>query len=113
MFVSAWGELRMRSSSGAQRAPAIESDRQVCQANDTSVGDALADICKLVLWPDDTAAHLAAAIQRATPPTECSVRQAERYLGGQCDWSGAAQAVIISEILKRRGVRNVKVVPRR
>jgi hypothetical protein len=38
---------------------------------------------------------------------------AERYLGGHCDWSGDAVAAIMSEILKRRGMRNFKVLPKR
>jgi hypothetical protein len=38
---------------------------------------------------------------------------AERYLGGQCEWSGDATAAIIAEILKRRAMRNVKIVSKR
>jgi hypothetical protein len=96
----------MRSVSGAQHAPAIEIDRQASREDDRFVGDALAGICKLILWPENTAAYLAAA-------AKCSTRQAERFLGGHCEWSGAAQAAVITEVLNRRGMRNVKIVPRR
>ena len=84
----------------------IESDRQIWRETDTSVGDVLSDIAKRTLWPENTAAHVAAV-------AKCSVRQAERFLGGHCEWSGDAVAAIISEILNRRKMRNVKITPRR
>lgn len=84
---------------------ASESGRQLRRQADTSVGDVLTDIAKRVLWPENTAAHIAAAAR-------CSVRQAERCLGGHCDWSGDAVAAIIGEIVKRRGMRNIKIKPR-
>ena len=84
---------------------AREIDRQTCRSDDTSVGDVLSDIAKRVLWPQNTAAHLAAV-------TKCSVRQAERFLAGQCEWSGAAIAATVSEILRRYSMRNVKIRPR-
>lgn len=96
----------MRSVSAAAREAAIENDRQESRETDTSVGDVLADIAKQVLWPENTAPSLATACG-------CSVRQAERFLGGHCEWSGDAVAAIMSEILLRKGMRNVKVAPRR
>lgn len=65
------------------------------------VGSVLADIAA-TLWPKATAPNLAAA-------AKCEVRTAERYLGGQRDWSGDAIAAIVSEILRRHSMRNVKV----
>jgi hypothetical protein len=81
---------------------AFESGRQLRRETDTSVGDVLTDIAKRILWPENTAAHIAVAAR-------CSVRQAERCLGGHCEWSGDAVAAIIGEIVKRRGMRNVKI----
>lgn len=95
----------MRSSLGTAPARAIETVRQDWRETDTSVGDVLANIAKLVLWPENTAPSLAAACG-------CSVRQAERFLGGHCEWSGDAVAAIMAEILKRRGMRNVRVKAR-
>jgi len=95
----------MRSSSAVLRAGAIEIDRQEWRTPDTSVGDVLSDIAKQVLWPENTAPFLAAACG-------CSVRQAERFLGGHCEWSGDATAAVISEILARKKMRNVKVTAR-
>ena len=69
------------------------------------VGDVLSEIAS-TLWPTNTAPHIAAAVG-------CSVRAAERYLGGQREWSGDALAVIVEEIAKRHRMRNVCVVARR
>lgn len=69
------------------------------------VGSVLADIAR-TLWPENTAPGIAAACG-------CSVRAAERYLGGQREWSGDAIAAIVAEIMRRHGARNVKVVPKR
>lgn len=85
---------------------ARETDRQACRETDTSVGDVLSDIAKFVLWPENTAPNLAAACG-------CSVRQAERILGGHCDWSGDATAAVIAEILLRKKMRNVRVTARK
>lgn len=76
----------------------------------TSVGDILSDIAKRILWPENTAPCLASAVEKAGG--KCSVRQAERYLGGHCEWSGDAVAAIVGEILRRRGTRNVRVMAR-
>lgn len=101
----------MRSSSGAQHALASETARQESRPTDRFVGDALSDICKLILWPENTAPHLAAAIEKFSGES-CSIRTAERYLGGHSDWSSDAQAAIITEILKRKGMRNARVISR-
>lgn len=69
------------------------------------VGSVLSDIAS-ALWPANTAANIAALVG-------CSVRAAERYLGGQRDWSGDAIAAIVTEILRRHSMRNVKIIPKR
>lgn len=79
--------------------------RQQCRQTDVSVGDILSEIAKRILWPENTAAHLAAA-------SSCSVRQAERFLGGHSEWSGDATAAIVAEILHRKRIRNVRVAAR-
>ena len=94
-----------RISAAAART-ATEIGRQDCRDKDAPLGDVLAEIAREVLWPKNTAPHLAALCC-------CSVRTAERYLGGECDWSGDAIAAIVSEILRRHSMRNVKIVPRR
>src|SRR5690348_9022045 len=100
----------MGTTSAVPRVGTIESDRQPSRETDTSVGDVLTDIAKLVLWPKNTAPSLAALIEESGG--KCSVRQAERYLGGH-EWSGDAVAAVMSEILKRRGMRNVRVMARK
>jgi Meiotically up-regulated gene 113 len=55
-------------------------------------------ICRL-LWPTRAAEHLA-------EESKCSVRQAERFLGGHSDWSGDAIGAVVAEILKRHAMRN-------
>jgi hypothetical protein len=65
------------------------------------VGDVISEIAS-TLWPTNTAPNIAALCG-------CSVRAAERYLGGQREWSGDAIAAIVGEILKRHGMRNVRV----
>jgi hypothetical protein len=90
-------------SVGPQRA-ASESERAIVDDDEQlfgAVGSVLSSIAR-TLWPSKTAAHLAAA-------TNCSVRAAEMYLAGDRDWSGDAIAAIVSEILKRHSMRNVKV----
>lgn len=75
------------------------------QNTDHMVESVLAEISK-TLWPTNTAPSLAALCG-------CSVRAAERYLGGQREWSGDAIAVIVTEILRRHSMRNVKIIPKR
>jgi hypothetical protein len=91
----------MHGTSRVPRSGTTETVRQDWRETDISVGDVLSDIAKQILWPECTAANLAAACG-------CSVRQAERYLGGH-EWSGDAISVVVSEILKRHAMRNVKV----
>ena len=67
-------------------------------------GACLADVAR-TLWPSKTAAHIAAA-------AGCSERAAEFYLAGEREWSGDALAAIVSEILKRHAMRNVRIVKR-
>ncbi len=96
----------MRALSAEPREAATKNVRHERRAADTSVGDdVLSNIAKHILWPENTAPALAAVCG-------CSTRMAERYLGGHCEWSGDAIAAIVAEILKRRGMRNVKVVSR-
>lgn len=83
----------------------MESGRQDCLEPDRFVGREISSICKLVLWTENTAPHVAAAVG-------CSVRQAERYLSNH-NWSGDALAAIVSEILRRHSMRNVRVTARR
>lgn len=64
----------------------------------------MGDLARL-LWPAKTAAKLAAA-------SGCTERAAEFYLAGDRDWSGDAITAIVSEILKRHSMRNVKVTKR-
>lgn len=80
---------------------ARETVRPLGRHTDQMVGSVLADIAR-TLWPEQTAPSLAAA-------AKCEVRTAERYLGGQRDWSGDAIAAIVTEILKRHSMRNVRV----
>ncbi len=61
----------------------------------------VADLARFI-WPKGTAPEIAARIG-------CSVRNVELQLSGQQKWSGDAIAAIFSEILRRHGLRNVKV----
>jgi hypothetical protein len=97
----------LSSSSISEPTKSVRHGRR---APDISDGDVLTDIAKLVLWQRNTAAHLAAAVEKHGG--QCSVRQAERYLGGH-EWSGDAVAAVMQEILVRRSMRNVRVVARR
>lgn len=97
----------MRASSGGALACASEFQRSIVEAGEQSFGEdgsVLSAIARM-LWPRKTAANLAAA-------TNCSVRAAEMYLAGDRDWSGDAITAIVSEILRRHSMRNVKVVKR-
>jgi len=91
----------MASALQVPRSEQIESVRPVGRSTDQMVGSVLSDIAN-TLWPANTAANIAAECG-------CSVRAAERYLGGQREWSGEAIATIVAEILKRHRMRNVKV----
>jgi len=95
----------MRAVSREFQERNIETIRPNDRDTDQMVGSFLSDVASAI-WPTNTAANLAAQVG-------CSVRAAERYLGGQREWSGDAVAVVVSEILKRHKMRNVKVVKRR
>lgn len=95
----------MRAVSPVPSAGTIERDHSNVASDEQLFGDVLSQIARR-LWPQKTAANIAAA-------ANCSVRAAEFYLSGERDWSGDALAAIVSEILKRHAMRNVKVVPRR
>lgn len=91
--------MRALVHSGTAKARKIA--RSDVQDDEQSFGATIADVARL-LWPTKTAAHLAAA-------AGCSERAAEFYLAGDRDWSGDALAVIVSEILRRHGMRNARV----
>jgi hypothetical protein len=93
-------------SSASQRAyeRATENDRPIGSETDQMVEDVLRGLA-IYLWPENTAAHLAAEL-------DCSVRTVERYMEGSRDWSGDAIATMVGEIMRRRRMRNVKVAPR-
>lgn len=80
-------------------------ERTVVRLDEQLFASTLADVARL-LWPAKTAAHIAAA-------AGCSERAAEFYLAGDREWSGDAIAAIVSEILKRHSMRNIKIVPKR
>jgi hypothetical protein len=94
----------MRSASSVLRSAATEFQRTVVDDNEQLFGSVLSDVAR-TLWPKKTAENIAAA-------ANCSVRAAEFYLAGERDWSGNALAAIVSEILKRHSMRNVKVTAR-
>jgi len=96
----------MRALSVSSASGTIETGRHGWRPTDRVVGDVLTEIAKRILWTENTAPCLAAACG-------CSVRQAERILGGHCEWSGDATAAIISEILERKKMRNVRVTARK
>lgn len=91
----------MHSASQRAHARAIESERPIVDDDERMFGCTLSQISRM-LWPQKTAANLAACVN-------CSVRAAEFYLAGQRDWSGDAVAAIVLEILKRHKMRNVRV----
>lgn len=98
-----WGEF-MHGTISKRASEACEIVRPDGRDTDQLVGSVLADIA-YTLWPEGTAPSLAAAVK-------CEVRTAERYLGGQREWSGDAIAAVVSEILKRHAMRNVRVKAR-
>jgi hypothetical protein len=87
------------------RVAATESERSIVDADEQLFGSTLSQVAR-TLWPQKTAANIAAA-------ANCSVRAAEFYLAGDREWSGDAIAAIVSEILSRHRMRNVRVTARR
>lgn len=100
----------MRAVSQSEVASATKTVRPDDRETDQLAGRVLEDIAYM-LWPEYTAQCLADEIGKARGK-ECDPRVAERYLGGQRDWSSDAVAVIVTEILKRHAMRNVKVKAR-
>lgn len=86
------------------RSGTIEIGRRELREAEENYGSIIGDVARL-LWPKNTAAEIAALVN-------CSVRNAELALSGRQKWSGDAIAAIVSEILKRHSMRNVKVVAR-
>jgi hypothetical protein len=95
----------MRGVSAAVARTTTETGRTVDRDDEQVFGSCLGDVARL-LWPAKTAANVAALVG-------CSERAAEFWLSGQREWSGDAIAAIVSEILRRHSMRNVKVVPKR
>lgn len=91
----------MRVSSVVPILEHTEIDRPHGPITDQMVGSVLKDVA-VALWPTNTAAELASRVR-------CGVRTIERYFEGSREWSGDAIAAIVSEILKRHTMRNVKV----
>lgn len=84
----------MRESISGPRSIAIRMrGTRVPRAEQSFTRNKIADVAR-VLWPNKTAAHLAAA-------ANCSVRAAKFYLAGDREWSGAAVSAIINEITTR------------
>ena len=94
----------MRTASATASAVATRTTRTLVRQDEQLFGSILTQLAKL-LWPTKTAAHLAAKIG-------CGERAAEFYLAGGRDWSGDAVAAIVSEVLARHAMRNVKVIAR-
>lgn len=94
----------MGAVSTAAVAKAVEILRTDVQEDEQLFGSVLADMARM-LWPTKTAAHIASA-------AGCSERAAEFYLAGQRDWSGDAIVALVTELLKRHQMRNVKVLKR-
>lgn len=101
----------MRAVSRELSTEAREIVRPDGLSTDQMVADVLKDIAR-ALWPTNTAAHLASLlINRQGKPVD--IRTVERYFEGNREWSSDAIAAIVSEILRRHQMRNVKVVARK
>lgn len=86
-------------------APSIRTARNNLPLAEGFFGSILTDIVRLLYPPPKTAAHVAALIG-------CTERNAELCLAGTQKWSGDAVAAIVSEVLARHAMRNVKVIAR-
>lgn len=82
-----------------------EIDRPSGPATDQMVEDVLTGIV-WQLWGECAPAKLAAIIK-------CDPRTVERYMEGSREWSGVALAAIVTEILRRHSMRNVRVTARK
>ncbi len=94
----------MSGLSAGSAEQSAKTVRPIESATDQMVENVLADVAK-ALWPKNTAPNLAAEIG-------CEVRSVERYLEGSRAWSGDAIAVIVAEIMRRHGARNLKIKSR-
>jgi len=92
----------MRTASRQFHTGTTEIDRRHLRDTEENF---VADLARFI-WPKGTAPEIAARIG-------CSVRNAELQLSGQQKWSGDAIAAIVSEILKRHQMRNVRVIARK
>lgn len=81
---------------------ATKTVRTIDHHSEQSFGSIFSDVARL-LWPELTAPNVASAVG-------CSVRVAEMYLAGDRKWSGDAIAVVVAEIMRRHGARNIKVI---
>lgn len=96
----------MRTASCTQDVECIKTGRPIVPTIQLADEQSFLTDLSRMLWPKKTAANLAAV-------AGCSVRAAQFYLDGQRDYSGDALAAIVSEVLKRHAMRNVRVVARR
>lgn len=94
----------MGQVSRVPRSEQIEIQRTDIRLGEQMFGSVLSDVARM-LWPTKTAANVAAA-------AGCTERAVEFYLAGDREWSGDALAVIVSEILKRHAMRNVRITKR-
>lgn len=95
----------MRIAYSERAADARESVRPDVPTTDQMVGSVAIDLAYF-LWPKNTAPSVADEIG-------CTVRTAERYLGGQRDGLDHLIAVVVAEIMRRHGARNLKVKAKR
>lgn len=96
----------MRTFGAIEAARSIATARSDFQSTEENYGNVLTDLARYLYPPPKTAAQIAAAIK-------CSERNIEFCLSGKQEWSGDAIAHFISEILRRHGMRNFKVVRRK
>lgn len=94
----------MSGVSAGSAVRSTETDRTGVQDDEQLFGSILGDVAAL-LWPEKTAANLAAEIG-------CTERVAEMYIAGDRKWSGDALAIIVAEIMRRHHMRNFKVKAR-
>lgn len=92
----------MGTTSAVPRSGTMQIDRSELRDTEENFVSGLARF----IWPKGTAVEIAARIG-------CSVRNAELQLSGQQKWSGDAIAAIVSEILRRHQMRNVRVTARK
>lgn len=89
----------------AREETATEIDRNALRDTEADFGLVLNAIAQKLYPPPNTAAQIAAELP-------CSVRLIEMYFEGRLDWSDTAIVFLISEILRRKRMRNFKVTKR-